>query len=382
MQHTAFRVVSLFCMQAVFSEPGHQFSYKLLSYYIVLFPAIDVISSYPLMNHVMSNNLYSLIAGQDSSKTPKYRFDWLLKVTLRFVAALLPILAAFGVANLIYVFRYAGLFGFLNLFSPILLQLRSIYVCKKKFSMLDSISLEGDSVMNQSNLENKFSSEQESREQSFTNSHQSCHQSYSKSVHSASNHSSGLGKQLSDSGWSVQEDGSSSKKERASYRSDKGKELHQDKEKRSSDNDRDSYSDSGRELRQPMLEEEQGGSSIKERASYRSLCSNMGEELHQDEEKRSSESERESYSDSERELRQSMLKEEEREEEKAEKGKRAKKKTPLTYMTPYSFVVLSHPVFVCVVGVLGVILLVLAIASLFLQLEDLTCVALSSSLEL
>lgn len=318
----SFRVVSF--LQAVFSEPGHQFVYKLLSYYIVLFPAIDVISSYPLMNHVMSNNLYSFIAGQDSSKNPKYKFDWLLKVVLRFIAALLPILAAFGVANLIYVFRYAGLFGFLNLFSPILLQLRSIYVCKKKFSVLNSISLEGDSAMNHSNLENNIAVDQESREPSPTSSHQSCHESYS---HSASGHSSRLGRRR--------------------------------------------FSDSEEELGWTLQEKEELESDTKERASYRTHHSNLGKELQQ-KEKRSGESD---YSDSERELHQSILEEEEA-EEKAKKEKGAKKKMPPTYMTPYSFVVLSHPVFVCVVGALGFILFMLAIASLFVQLEELTCEAL------
>lgn len=126
--------LTCFSLQVIFSQPGNPLPLKLLSYYIVLFPSIDAISSYPLMNHVISNNLYSLITGQDSSKEPKYRFDKLLKVSLRSTATLLPILAAFGVANLIYIFKYAGLVGFLNLFFPTLLQLRSIYVCKNKFS--------------------------------------------------------------------------------------------------------------------------------------------------------------------------------------------------------------------------------------------------------
>lgn len=86
------------------------------------------------MNHVIVNNLYILIVGQDTSKKPKHRLDWLLRAGLRFVIALLPILAAFGVANLVYVIKYAGLIGFICFFFPSLLQLTSIRLCKKKFS--------------------------------------------------------------------------------------------------------------------------------------------------------------------------------------------------------------------------------------------------------
>ena len=50
------------------------------------------------------------------------------------MAAVLPLLAAFGVANLIYVLKYAGLFGFaICLFFPAVLQLRSIHVCNREF---------------------------------------------------------------------------------------------------------------------------------------------------------------------------------------------------------------------------------------------------------
>ncbi len=79
-----------------------------------------------------------IITGKDTSKKPSHRFaklDWLLRLTLRFLAALLPILMAFGVANLIIVLKFAGLFGFAICFGfPTALQLRSIYVCKKKFA--------------------------------------------------------------------------------------------------------------------------------------------------------------------------------------------------------------------------------------------------------
>ena len=120
--------------QAVFTHHGHSPALRALSYYLVLFPTIDVVSAYPLTNHVVVNNLYILITGHDTSKRSKYKFDLVLRVALRLAVAIVPILAAFGVANLIYVLKYAGLLGFMCYFFPVLLQLRSIYVCKKTFS--------------------------------------------------------------------------------------------------------------------------------------------------------------------------------------------------------------------------------------------------------
>lgn len=119
--------------QAVFTRSGNPAHLRILSYCIVLFPSIDVVSAYPLSNHVLVNNLYIFITGHDTTKKPKYKFDWFLRLVLKIVSAILPIAAAFGVANLIYVLKYAGLFGFMCFAFPVLLQLKSIYICKKRF---------------------------------------------------------------------------------------------------------------------------------------------------------------------------------------------------------------------------------------------------------
>lgn len=95
---------------------------------------MDIISAYPLTVHAIMNNIYIIITGNDTSKKPKWRYDWLLRFFLRLVGALLPIIAAYGVANLIYVLTYAGLVGFgVSFLFPTVLQLRSIFVCTKKF---------------------------------------------------------------------------------------------------------------------------------------------------------------------------------------------------------------------------------------------------------
>ena len=123
--------------QSELTGKGHSIALRLLAYYIIVFPSLDVASAYPLMVHTIVNNFYILVMGRDTSKAPTHEHRWLdlfLRMLFRFFAAVIPILAAFGVANLVYVLKYAGLIGFnICFFFPTLLQMRSIYVCRKAF---------------------------------------------------------------------------------------------------------------------------------------------------------------------------------------------------------------------------------------------------------
>ena len=49
------------------------------------------------------------------------------------------------------------------------------------------------------------------------------------------------------------------------------------------------------------------------------------------------------------------------------------KEKQVLYMTPYSNAVLSHPIVVGVVGLIGVTLLLLSVASLFVHVDKLSC---------
>ena len=108
-------------------------------------------SAFPLTVHCMVNNIYIILTGRDTSEKPRWKLDWLFRFFLRFVAALLPLLAALGIANLIYILKYAGLFGFaIALFLPATLQLRSIYVCNREFRYAQMIGSERTPLLIQS----------------------------------------------------------------------------------------------------------------------------------------------------------------------------------------------------------------------------------------
>ena len=80
------------------------------------------------------NNIYTVVLGKDTTQHKGWRFT-LIHLVMKFFAAFLPIVVSLFVANLVFVLKYAGLLGlFICFYFPILLQLRSQWVCQKKFS--------------------------------------------------------------------------------------------------------------------------------------------------------------------------------------------------------------------------------------------------------
>ena len=116
------------------STPGNHLAIRILAYYLIYFPSLDVMSAYPLVVHVLVNNIYIIITGRDTSEKGKWRFDWLMRMLLRLVGSVTPILAAMGLANLIYVIKYGGLFGYIVCyFFPAVLQVMSVRKCLRTF---------------------------------------------------------------------------------------------------------------------------------------------------------------------------------------------------------------------------------------------------------
>ena len=112
-------------------------SLRVLSYYIILFPSLDVISVYPLAVLTAVNNLYTVIFGKDVTMAPKNWTTFFIILAMKGTAATVPILLAMAVSNLVIVLKYAGLMGyFIVVFGPTILQLASQYKCVKTFKYL------------------------------------------------------------------------------------------------------------------------------------------------------------------------------------------------------------------------------------------------------
>ena len=127
--------ITVSCMQDPLSDPSYDLALRILSYFIMLFPSIDVISIYPLIVLTMVNNTYIVVFGKDSAQASKAWTSFFVLLVMKFIAALLPILVAMAVSNLVIVLKYAGLMAFfLAFFIPTCLQLRSQWVCKQTFA--------------------------------------------------------------------------------------------------------------------------------------------------------------------------------------------------------------------------------------------------------
>ena len=108
---------------------------KVLSYCIILLPSLDVISIYPLAVLTLVNNVYTVVFNKDTSQAQNTWTTWLIRLFMKLTVALLPIIVAMGVSNLVAVLNYTGPTIFIScLFVPTILQLRSQWVCKKLFT--------------------------------------------------------------------------------------------------------------------------------------------------------------------------------------------------------------------------------------------------------
>ena len=123
-----------FITQVPFTTSEHSLALRMLSYFIILFPSLDVTSAFPLVIHTIVNNLYLVLFGRDTSAKSKFRYEWVILLVLKLVLAVLPMVAALFLSNLVSVLKYAGLLGFfISFFFPTLLQLRSQWMCRQLF---------------------------------------------------------------------------------------------------------------------------------------------------------------------------------------------------------------------------------------------------------
>ena len=120
-----------------------------MSYYIILFPSLDVSSAFPLINVTIANNIYIMITGVDTTQANKRKYGRLIKIALRVICAVIPIFAALFVTNLVFIVSYAGLLGLtMCYFFPIALQLKSQLRCYIVFS---KCNWQGDVSLSPSN---------------------------------------------------------------------------------------------------------------------------------------------------------------------------------------------------------------------------------------
>ncbi|KAI6647237.1 hypothetical protein LOD99_12234 [Oopsacas minuta] len=116
-----------------FTHAANNIGVKIISYFIILFPSLDIISAYPLVVTTLANNVYLVLMRRDTSESILSWKDRIGKLIFRLFFAFIPLLGALFISNLVTVLNFAGLFAFMMLFLlPISCQFQSKRLCKKE----------------------------------------------------------------------------------------------------------------------------------------------------------------------------------------------------------------------------------------------------------
>ena len=111
----------------------------------------------------ITNNAFVGILGKDTAAVMKSRHSYFLILMMKFFSAITPILIAMAVSNLVTVLKYVGLLLFIiGFIVPILLQLRSQWVCRRVFmaAMTKQVDLQNTSSDHKDNSVHQKSEEQ------------------------------------------------------------------------------------------------------------------------------------------------------------------------------------------------------------------------------
>ena len=124
-----------------FTGTNSNIAVRIISYFIIIFPSLDTISSYPIGVISTANNVYSVLMCRDTSEAMKTWKDRIGKILIRFLIAVAPLIGAIFISNLLTILNFAGLFAFITMFLfPILFQFQSKRLCVQKLENSGDVS--------------------------------------------------------------------------------------------------------------------------------------------------------------------------------------------------------------------------------------------------
>ena len=111
------------------TSSGHSMLLRVYSYFVVIFPSLDVLSAYPLGAIIMANMVEYLFTGN-----PRVQSGRFFVTVNRFVWATLPLICSVYLSDLVELDKFAGLPAFCAAFIfPAFLQWRSVKMCQNRF---------------------------------------------------------------------------------------------------------------------------------------------------------------------------------------------------------------------------------------------------------
>ena len=116
-----------------FTGTNSNIAVRIISYFIIFFPSLDIISAYPLRVISTANNAYSVLMCRDTSEAKKTWKGRIGKILFRFIFAVTPLIGGIFISNLVTILKFAGLFAFITMYLlPILFQFQSKRLCVQK----------------------------------------------------------------------------------------------------------------------------------------------------------------------------------------------------------------------------------------------------------
>ncbi|KAI6647378.1 hypothetical protein LOD99_12374 [Oopsacas minuta] len=104
---------------------------RTISYFILLFPSLDVLSIYALLVTTISNNIYLVVMCRDTSQGSFTRLDRFGKLLFRLIIAFIPLIGSLFVSNLVALLKIAGLIALiLQFLIPCASQIQSKRLCR------------------------------------------------------------------------------------------------------------------------------------------------------------------------------------------------------------------------------------------------------------
>ena len=123
---------------AKYTAPSYPTSVQWFAHFVIFYPLIDVLSSYPTVILIHSNYVFELLFFQDTSQVESSRKYKLVHALIKLFMNLPPIIGSFFLSNLVTLLTWAGVMNFIVFYYlPCVLQWKSQLDCVHAFQLRD-----------------------------------------------------------------------------------------------------------------------------------------------------------------------------------------------------------------------------------------------------
>ena len=123
---------------AKYTAPRYSISIQLFAHFVIFYPLIDVLSSYPTVILIHSNYVFGMLFRQDTSQLESSTKYKLVHALIKLFLNLPPIIGSFFLSNLVTLLTWTGVMNFIVFYYlPCILQWKSQLDCVHAFQLRD-----------------------------------------------------------------------------------------------------------------------------------------------------------------------------------------------------------------------------------------------------